>query len=1066
MELKTYLNIVILTLLVLIAKTTIAQSNKVIANKVSVSGIVKDSLTKINLNNALVAIYNKVSDRVLTTKTNKDGGFTILNLPADTALEMRITLLGYDIYKKSFSLKADKLPHDVGEIMLYRETLKTSKLNTIDVIHAQSSASTVWGSIKGKVRDSTYKYVLNSATVSVYNNVDSSLLKFMIPNEFGEFSLQKLPLNTRLKLTITHIGYSPHIKIFSLDTSKNTIDFDWINMHQNADGKNLLEEVKITAYAPVRMNGDTLEFNPRAFKMDANATAEDLMRRLPGMVIWGDGDITFNGKKIHSLLVDGKPFMGSSDFTTASQNLPEEVLDKVQIYSERDEKNPLDSTLNANLKLKEDKKVGYFGKVGAGYGSNDRFATDGMLNGYNKKLQVSTVGAFNNINKSANNINTLIRSNSYKGDGIGSDYQSDFKRAGINIGATVGTRFQYDFKPEVSERKNGRLSGDYFFKQNNETINSTRLTNTRLKTDSILSNSNLKQSTNRGSMNTFFANYLQKDDDYSLSVSTNAVAGQNCNTSQSSGEQTRTGVVGQLSNSNSLSTNQNIQRKIALSADFDYHQKIVDYDLAPKRSQYLLSNFTVGYKFLYEENKGSRHNLSSLVSAQNSSANKYFDRLYQDNNNRSGHILNIAHPNLKELLFGFVDLGGINLELGSQFSLNQNNTNAIVFDTDVHTKQYEKNDFLTSNSNEEIQDLQPRLSISKNFRKGLTNRYNKRFDIFIIPKLQYYAMRRLSTQPIQNFNYQYRKFIPSASLSYYNHQYGEYELSSSVNYDTKVTYPTVEHIAPLVDSANVWYIPKGNIFIKPENTNAFAWKMSLESRKSKNTYRIDFNVDGNFTKNKISDSAFYDNLGRRINYHINLNGNKYWHLGSHFRKAYSPNKSNTFRFNIWYNRYSYIIPQYLDAVLITSNNRNNNFDVEVAYSFLDIINVNAKQGSSFYRNLESTNSQQYEGLNNYTRFSGTLQLPKNLTWSTNINFNTNKAQNRPTVNYAIWNAGLTYRFMQGNNAEISFLALDLLKQNKSVINNTNQNVQAFGFDSVLQQYFIVSLAYYPRKFGK
>ncbi|MFV0604983.1 MAG: hypothetical protein ACK5NK_03985 [Niabella sp.] len=160
-----------------------------------------------------------------------------------------------------------------------------------------------------------------------------------------------------------------------------------------------METVVVQSIPPVRMNGDKLEFNAGAFKMDVNATGEDWMRILPGLTIWGDGEITFNGKKIQSLLVDGKPFMGG-ETTVATQNLPKDALDKLQIYQQRNEKHPLDSTMFVNLKLKEDKKMGYFGKFGVGYGftphpiegSGRRYAADGMLSGFNKKLQLNNYG--------------------------------------------------------------------------------------------------------------------------------------------------------------------------------------------------------------------------------------------------------------------------------------------------------------------------------------------------------------------------------------------------------------------------------------------------------------------------------------------------------------------------------------------------------------------------------------------------------------------------------------------------------------------------------------------------
>lgn len=132
---------------------------------------------------------------------------------------------------------------------------------------------------------------------------------------------------------------------------------------------------------------------------------------------------------------------------------------------------------------------------------------------------------------------------------------------------------------------------------------------------------------------------------------------------------------------------------------------------------------------------------------------------------------------------------------------------------------------------------------------------------------------------------------------------------------------------------------------------------------------------------------------------------------------------------------------------------------------MNLLTLSAKQVINIYENRQ-TNSQKYQGVNNNTLFTGSWNFPKKITWATNINFNSNRADNQPSVHYAIWNANVTYRFMKGNQGEIKFSALDLLNQNRSVINNTNRNIQTFGFNNVLRQYFMLSLAYYPRKFGK
>jgi hypothetical protein len=131
--------------------------------------------------------------------------------------------------------------------------------------------------------------------------------------------------------------------------------------------------------------------------------------------------------------------------------------------------------------------------------------------------------------------------------------------------------------------------------------------------------------------------------------------------------------------------------------------------------------------------------------------------------------------------------------------------------------------------------------------------------------------------------------------------------------------------------------------------------------------------------------------------------------------------------------------------------------------------VQAKlEQSLYYNNAEQRgfNNNRFKSNSRYTRAIATLQFPRNLVWSSNITYNRNVADGTDAINFSIWNASLTYRFLKGNQGEVKFSALDLLRQNKGITNNVSGNVQNFGYTNVLQQYFMCTLAYYPRKFGK
>jgi len=937
----------------------------------------------------------------------------------------------------------------------------------------QSKDSLTAGSINGKVKDSAYNFMLTSATIAVYKDSDSSLLQYTLPNNFGEFTVPKLPLNTLLRLIVTHVGYKDLVKKFTIPANKKEVSIGTLYLYQlrlDSSGK-LLDEVVVKAVAPMRMKGDTLEFNAEAFKMDPNATTEDLMRRLPGIVIWSDGDITFNGKKIQQVLVDGKPFMGTSDITVATQNLPKNVLDKVQIYQQRDPKNPLDSTLFANLKLKEDKKMGYFGKVSAGSGASPaavstdkRYAADGMLSGFNKKLQITTVAAANNINKVAGDIDALLRNSSFKGEGANLEYQSDFNMRGVNKPIMAGIRLQNDFKADVQNRNISRLNADYFINQNNSSVINTNQEKNFIKADTILSRQSNSTAYNRSSNQHANVRFSRERETYSFTISAAGSLTDEESKNESSSTQERTGL-GIISKNSSVSESNSTAKNMQASFSFTKHEPFT-HIIANKGR--IPAGFSIKYNFWADEHTGSSQSQNNYEFTNEPQRNLQVSRIYvQHNSSTAAHNFNVSYPQLKELIFGRRSVGGISMELSATYNLYYYNNNDEVRDLDTNLHSYISNTGLTYNRKETVGDLTPRLHLSKIFYKSLTNRYNKYILINVNVAQQYYKEDSRSTQAIQNLGYRYQKFIPDASVVYSNHQYGEYEVKYSLDYNSKVSYPAIAQMAPLADVANPLYLPKGNRGLKPQYHQDVNFNYTFTTRTPKNPWNIDAGIAlGKITDNMV-DSTLYDDAGGKRVYMINIEGYKYGNGNINIRKALAVNKANTFELGAYYYYNLSNDPRYIDSKLNVSINKSQGGNFNVSYRHNDLIQAKLEQGL-YYNNAAQRgfNNSRFKSNNRYTSAIATLQFPKDLLWSSNITYNQNVIDGSDAIHFSIWNASLTYRFLKGNQGEVKFSALDLLRQNKGITNTVNGNVQTFGYTNVLQQYFMLTLAYYPRKFGK
>ncbi|MGN6399335.1 MAG: outer membrane beta-barrel protein [Flavisolibacter sp.] len=922
---------------------------------------------------------------------------------------------------------------------------------------AQVKDSINIGRAKGIVQDSAYNFVLSSATVAVYKDSDSSLVGYSLPNNFGEFTVNTLPVETKLRLIITHVGYKAFFKRFTIAKTDSLYNFDKINMLRRADD-DTLSEVMVTAAAPMRINGDTLEFNAGAFKLDKNATTEDLLRKLPGFTIWGDGDITFNGRKINSLLVEGKPFMGG-DFSATTQNLPKDAIKKVQVYQQINADNPLDSTTNVNLKLKDDKKMGYFGKVSGGYGSNDRYAADAMISGFNKKQQLNIVGAINNINKVAGNANSLIKSSSYKGEGTSIDYQPNFRSNGLNRPISAGLTYQYDFVPNPQFRNTQRFNADYFINRNNTEIQRSTATQSFLQKDSILTQLANSNNINTNTLQRLNARFQKNTEKTDFDVSGSLSLSNNQSFSETTSQQERTGY-GVISTNESR--NEGNSRSNNYGLNLSLRKREVDGNRIRKRT------FNVWYSVNFIDNKGSSNKTTKFRSLVDPVKNMDYNRFYQNQDRFSiNNNLTLEYPDLKSLIFGKKRFGDINISFKNEVSLQDNDYNDKVLDYDTASKQQTFNHYLTNDRDLNTLDIKPSLNFTKTFWRHLSNRYGKYVSINASAREAYYTMKHRSTQSFQNFDRSYKNFIPSASVNFNNNQYGRFNINHSLTYSTNVNYPQVNHIAPLVDSSNVLYIPKGNPNILPEYAQRLSYNFSFNSQQQKNPAIINFSINVGKTDDKIADSSFYDGLGRHIAYSINVDGFRFIGIDLNYRKSLEINKKNNIQVELNNSYNGSRTPNYVNNILNVSGNRSFSSKLGLDYSYRDVFLLSLDEQLNLSRSAQKGfNNSMFNSKTWSTGISGALQLPKNITWSSNVSYNRSSLNEQAPVKFTLWNANLSYRFLKGNRGEVKFSALDLLHQNKSIINIASGNSQTFGYVNVLQQYYMLTLSYFPRKFGR
>ncbi|PUZ23858.1 hypothetical protein GA0116948_10873 [Chitinophaga costaii] len=912
-------------------------------------------------------------------------------------------------------------------------------------------AQTHTGIAKGQVKDSVHHYVLPAATVSIYIVATGKLVNFQLSNNFGRVLFNKLPVGVLLRAIATNVGYAPASKEFTIPPESGEIDLDIFPMNRQAVG---LQGVTIVGTPPpVQMRGDTLEFNADAFKLDSNAVVEDMLKKLPGVTIWNDGVITVNGKKVDKLLVEGKPFFDIRG-KIALQNLPKGAVQQVQVYDVKSQTDSTDIKTNMNILLKKDQQDGYFGKVGASLGTTRRYDANGMISYFSPTDQISVVGALNNVNKSAANANTLVEINSFKGEGIGNNYHSDFTQPGTLVFKAAGFTALHDFGKKLEKGiDTNDLKVEYFMTDNRAMVNQQLNTTLLFGTDGHLSQTTASAVSSGNNEQAFRAAYEKNfvhsklHTDYTL-----------LHTSFHSNSTLRMESAGDSAADRSERIDDQDTKNTATSqtGTIDFQtQRYNDFAVHKNRSL----NMSLHYAFKLGQSNEDKNRISRFTTTD-TTQRQQFNRQYGTSATMATHSLESDFYNILPLLSNKQTFPQIDFK--NVLAYDQTKQTDAVSDFSETSQQYALNNQLSNHLNTRIVEDRPGLNFTRSRKFILTNRYANTWTINFFAQGQFYNMTNTARQQFQNINRAYFYFIPSAGLQYRNYQTGEFRKTYALRYNTSVTYPTLQQLAPLVDDANVTYLSYGNIHLKPAYVHDVLFSYDYNNVAAKNPFNGSLQAKMGLTAHFITDSSYFDQLGRSVSYPINVEGERHASVDGSLQKAFKRNGhqwqvAGKSSFNYTQNKSSlngqfYEVRQH--AWLASA---------DLTYEYKSLT---AQVGETFsYQQLNRATISTYTYKNWKTYGYIAWTMTRGLFAKSGIDFNKYRATNTHNIYFTIWNTDVGYRFLKGNNLEVKLSGLDLLHQHKNVINTITDNSITTGTVNVLQQYFLFTLAYYPRRFG-
>ncbi len=871
-------------------------------------------------------------------------------------------------------------------------------------------------------------------------------------DESGAFIIRNLPAGA-YKLITSYIGY-------------NTLERT-VNVTGNINIGNILLEPAPTTLNNVTVQGvqtrvqqlgDTTQFNANAYKTTPDASAEDLVTKMPGITN-ENGTLKVNGEDVKKVLVDGKMFFGD-DASTAIKNLPAEVIDKVQVFDKLNDQAQFtgfddgQGEKTINIVTKPGKNNGQFGKVYAGYGTDERYIAGGNLNFFNDDRRISVIGLSNNINQQNFSTDDLLgvvggssgqnRGGGQPGRGGRGGYKggaaNNFlvgQQGGITKTNAVGINYSDDWGKKV------KVTGSYFFNETNNE-NNTKLSRKYSPvgdTAIIYNEKNTSAAKNINHRANLRIEY-NIDSNNSIIISPRVSFQDNESNSVLSGQNLVSGTD-LISSTDNRTTNNNVG--YSFNNDLLYRHKF------NKRGRTLSLNVTTGMN-----NREGTSSMYSLNDYQDS------DSLIDQKSTNYTHGYNLStnitytEPigELSQLMFNYNPSYTYNNADKETFNLDTANSIYTDFDSLLSNKY--KNTYTTHNGG-----ISYRLG-----DKG------KKMNLMLSVNGQYATLDGNQDFP-HTFSLEknFTSILPRAMFNY--------KFSKTKNlrlfYRTSTNAPSISQLQNVIDNSNQLLLKTGNPDLKQDYQNMFIAHYSSTNPESARSFfafaYVNFtnNYIGNSTliptQDTIVDNGILINRGGQLSRPVNLDGYANARTFLTYGLPINPIKSNL-NLNAGFS-YSHT-----PAMINNAINFSNTYNINGGFTLGSNISENIDFALTYSGNYNiAQNTLQKELDNMYYSQSTSLRFNwiflKGFVLNTNINHNLYTGLTSAfSQSFFLWNASFGYKFLKTRSLEAKIVAYDILNQNRSISQTVNDTYIEDSETDVLKRYFMLQLTYTLRSFKK
>jgi hypothetical protein len=268
--------------------------------------------------------------------------------------------------------------------------------------------------LKGSVIDSSSQLPISNAIIYTVDKDSNTILSYNFCNTEGVFEIDIMLIKYPLILKINKLGYKSQLYFY-----ENRIKIPLNPIFQLMEDTILIKEVMILGRSKIKEKKDTTIFDVEQYRDSTERNLEQLLGKIPGVEVdRHTGEITFKGKQIKRILVEGDDISGS-DYRIVSRTVDPALLETIQIIDKFESNELLKHTVSSdeqviNITLKKQFKFSTSGEIGVGFGTSNQHSHAAKLLSFSPNIkflnnyEYNTIGiASENILK--NNLNLLPR---------------------------------------------------------------------------------------------------------------------------------------------------------------------------------------------------------------------------------------------------------------------------------------------------------------------------------------------------------------------------------------------------------------------------------------------------------------------------------------------------------------------------------------------------------------------------------------------------------------------------------------------------------------------------------